>query len=84
MKDIRKVSRVISAKPTLEGAGVKLKRVFGYYEVPAFDPFLLLVGPAGTGEIQQVCDVFAVVEQLVEFLSFHITLSPSPATCGRK
>ena len=26
----------------MEGAGVSLKRVFGYYETPLFDPFLLL------------------------------------------
>ncbi len=34
--------KVFGSKPTVEGAGVNLKRVFGYYEVPAFDPFLLL------------------------------------------
>jgi quercetin 2,3-dioxygenase len=38
----RKIRKVISSKPTLEGAGVHLKRVFGYSEVPLFDPFLLL------------------------------------------
>lgn len=32
----------VSAKPTLEGAGVKLQRVFGFHEQPDFDPFLLL------------------------------------------
>ncbi|MBN1525015.1 MAG: pirin family protein [Spirochaetales bacterium] len=34
--------KVISARPTLEGAGVHLKRVFGFHDVPQFDPFLLL------------------------------------------
>ncbi len=38
----RKIRKVIKSKPTLEGAGVHLKRVFGYSEVPLFDPFLLL------------------------------------------
>ena len=38
----RKISKVLKAKPTLEGAGVHLKRVFGYHDVPLFDPFLLL------------------------------------------
>jgi len=38
---IRKIKTILSAKPTLEGAGVHLKRAFGYYEVPQFDPFLL-------------------------------------------
>jgi len=28
--------------PTIEGAGVHLNRVFGFSEVPEFDPFLLL------------------------------------------
>jgi hypothetical protein len=36
------IRRVIRARPTVEGAGVHLKRVFGFQEVPALDPFLLL------------------------------------------
>ena len=39
---MRRVSRVFTGKPTLEGAGVHLKRGFGYNEVPMFDPFLML------------------------------------------
>ena len=42
MSTIRKINKILTAKPTLEGAGVKLKRVFGYYEMPLLDPFLLL------------------------------------------
>ncbi|MDZ7356228.1 MAG: pirin family protein [candidate division KSB1 bacterium] len=42
MNAIRKINHIIRSKPTLEGAGVKLKRVFGYYEKPLLDPFLLL------------------------------------------
>ena len=38
----RVADRIFSARPTLEGAGVRLKRVFGFAEMPAFDPFLLL------------------------------------------
>lgn len=38
----RTVKEILQAKPTLEGAGVKLKRVFGYHEIPKLDPFLLL------------------------------------------
>jgi len=38
----RKIRKVLKAKPTIEGAGVHLKRVFGFSEVPMFDPFLLL------------------------------------------
>ena len=37
----RTIKKIYQAKPTLEGAGVHLKRGFGAYEVPAFDPFLL-------------------------------------------
>lgn len=33
---------VITAAPTMEGAGVRLHRVFGYHQIPAFDPFLML------------------------------------------
>lgn len=42
MSKIRKIDRIFQARPTLEGAGVHLKRVFGHAEVPTFDPFLLL------------------------------------------
>jgi len=38
----RKIERILKSKPTLEGAGVHLKRAFGYNEVPELDPFLLL------------------------------------------
>jgi len=42
MVKIRNIHKVMKSKPTLEGAGVHLHRVFGYSEVPLFDPFLLL------------------------------------------
>ena len=42
MADVRRIKKVWKAKPTIEGAGVHLKRVFGYHEVPQLDPFLLL------------------------------------------
>ncbi len=42
MPVIRKVRKVFKSKPTLEGAGVHLKRAFGFSEAPLFDPFLLL------------------------------------------
>jgi redox-sensitive bicupin YhaK (pirin superfamily) len=39
----RKVAEVLGARPTLEGAGVKLMRAFGNPQIaPLFDPFLLL------------------------------------------
>ena len=40
--ETRKTKRILEAKPTMEGAGVHLKRAFGYYEVPQFDPFLMM------------------------------------------
>ncbi len=42
MTTTRKIRKVLKAKPTMEGAGVHLNRVFGFSEVPLFDPFLLL------------------------------------------
>src|SRR5262245_763800 len=39
---LRPVSRLVKAKPTLEGAGVRLQRVFGFGDTSDFDPFLLL------------------------------------------
>jgi redox-sensitive bicupin YhaK (pirin superfamily) len=39
---IRKIKKVWKSKPTIEGAGVCLRRGFGYYQMPQLDPFLLL------------------------------------------
>ncbi|MCH8908880.1 MAG: pirin family protein [Candidatus Heimdallarchaeota archaeon] len=39
---IRPVKRLIKAKPTIEGAGVHLRRAFGFGDPSEFDPFLLL------------------------------------------
>jgi redox-sensitive bicupin YhaK (pirin superfamily) len=38
----RSAKQILKSKVTIEGAGVRLKRVFGPSEVPMFDPFLLL------------------------------------------
>ncbi|MGH9416688.1 MAG: pirin family protein [Terriglobales bacterium] len=39
---LRPVRRIIESKPTLEGAGVHLRRAFGFGNTKDFDPFLLL------------------------------------------
>jgi redox-sensitive bicupin YhaK (pirin superfamily) len=39
---IRPVKRIVQSTPTLEGAGVKLRRAFGFGATEEFDPFLLL------------------------------------------
>lgn len=39
---IRKIKELFKARQTMEGAGVRLNRVFSQPEVPKFDPFLLL------------------------------------------
>jgi quercetin 2,3-dioxygenase len=39
---IRRIARIFKSRPTIEGAGVHLKRAFGYSQVPQFDPFLML------------------------------------------
>ena len=39
---IRPVKRIVQSKPTIEGAGVKLRRAFGFGDTTEFDPFLLL------------------------------------------
>ena len=38
----RRIRKVSKSQPTVEGAGVHLRRAFGNSHVPAFDPFLLL------------------------------------------
>ena len=42
MVKTRKIKKVLKGKPTIEGAGVHLKKAFGFSEVPMFDPFLML------------------------------------------
>src|SRR5438094_7687970 len=39
---VRPVKDVLRTTPTLEGAGVKLQRAFGFGNTDEFDPFLLL------------------------------------------
>jgi redox-sensitive bicupin YhaK (pirin superfamily) len=38
---IRPVKRIVEAQPTIEGAGVRLRRAFGFGDTTDFDPFLL-------------------------------------------
>jgi hypothetical protein len=38
---IRPIKRTVESRPTLEGAGVRLRRAFGFGETDDFDPFLL-------------------------------------------
>jgi redox-sensitive bicupin YhaK (pirin superfamily) len=42
MPSIRPVKRLVRSKPTVEGAGVRLRRAFGFGNTSDFDPFLLL------------------------------------------
>ncbi|MBP1732443.1 MAG: Pirin domain protein [Deltaproteobacteria bacterium] len=42
MEKTRKIRTVMKSAATIEGAGVHLRRAFGFAEVPSFDPFLLL------------------------------------------
>lgn len=41
MVETRKISKILRSKPTIKGAGVHLKRAFGFSQVPTFDPFLM-------------------------------------------
>ena len=42
MDKTRRIRKVLKSVPTIEGAGVHLKRAFGYNDCPRLDPFLLL------------------------------------------
>jgi redox-sensitive bicupin YhaK (pirin superfamily) len=42
MDTYRKVARIIRGTPVSDGAGVRLTRIFGFYEEGLVDPFLLL------------------------------------------
>jgi redox-sensitive bicupin YhaK (pirin superfamily) len=39
---LRPVKQILQTQPTIEGAGVKLQRAFGFGKTAEFDPFLLL------------------------------------------
>src|SRR6059036_738728 len=38
---IRPIRRIVQSQPTIEGAGVRLRRAFGFGDTKEFDPFLL-------------------------------------------
>jgi len=42
MTQTRKIRKIFKSQSTIEGAGVHLRRAFGFDEVPLFDPFLML------------------------------------------
>jgi len=42
MAKTRRIRKVLKSRATIEGAGVHLRRAFGFSEVPLFDPFLML------------------------------------------
>lgn len=42
MSDIRTIKKIITGENAVDGAGVKLVRVFGYGDTKSFDPFLML------------------------------------------
>ncbi len=42
MSNFRDIAKVWQGRPTRDGAGVSLSRIFGYYETKDMDPFLLL------------------------------------------
>jgi len=42
MHSARGIKKILKSAPTIEGAGVHLKRAFGYHQAPQLDPFLLL------------------------------------------
>lgn len=42
MRQVRSIAKVLTSRETIEGAGVRLNRAFGYDELPLFDPFLML------------------------------------------
>jgi len=42
LKQQRLIDKIWKSEPTIEGAGVHLKRAFGFHELPLLDPFLLL------------------------------------------
>src|SRR3954471_855337 len=39
---VRPVKRIVQSSPAVEGAGVKLRRAFGFGDTSDYDPFLLL------------------------------------------
>jgi redox-sensitive bicupin YhaK (pirin superfamily) len=42
MDKTRKIKKILKGRPVLEGAGVRLRRLFGFNKGSEFDPFLLL------------------------------------------
>ena len=51
---IRAVKQITPSQPTLEGAGVRLRRAFGFGKTDEFDPFLLFDDFRGEGVGQHI------------------------------
>ena len=58
----RTVKRVSQSMPTLEGAGVRLRRAFGFGKTDDFDPFLLLDDFRGDSRFTTWAYKFALFE----------------------
>ncbi len=74
MTKARKILKVLTSKPTIEGAGVHLKRAFGFSQVPMFDPFLMLDDFDRT--------ILRTMSKV--FLGTHIVASRPSHTCSRE
>jgi redox-sensitive bicupin YhaK (pirin superfamily) len=42
MTQAKTIAGITVSRETMEGAGVRLRRAFGYHDIPSFDPFLML------------------------------------------
>jgi redox-sensitive bicupin YhaK (pirin superfamily) len=42
MSELRTIKKIVTGKNAVDGAGVKLVRVIGYYDTKEFDPFLMM------------------------------------------
>jgi len=65
---VRPIKQVLRTKATVEGAGVKLQRAFGFGNTSEFDPFLLLVLPRACA-LAIACFTLGVMFVLAALLS---------------
>ena len=85
MSGIRQVTETVAAQPVLEGADVRLHRVFGHAELTRFEPFLLLDDfrgdePALLNGVSPCIRTAACMRRVVPLLSMTASgLAPLPS-----
>src|SRR5258708_4231030 len=80
---IRPVKRIVQSQPTIEGAGVKLRRAFGFGDTAETDPFLLLDDFRNDRPADYLAGFPWHPHRAIETITYVLPGTASPATSPR-